>query len=100
MPVLTAAFHLLDPGSRGAAALRTFLERDGAMLWFFEITAVRRALELMARYADHPMELADASLAAAEQLRITRIFTLDRKDFSSYRARIGRSQRGFKVLSP
>jgi hypothetical protein len=54
----------------------------------------------MARYADHPMELADASLAAAEQLRITRIFTLDRKDFSSYRARIGRSQRGFKVLSP
>jgi predicted nucleic acid-binding protein len=100
-PVLTEAFHLLDPGSQGATALRAFLQRDGAVLWFMEIASLTRALELMERYADHPMDFADASLVtAAEQLRTTQIFTLDQNDFSSYRARIGRSHRGFKVLSP
>ncbi len=59
------------------------------------------AFELMERYADRPMDFADASLvAAAEQLRTTRIFTLDRNDFATYRARIGRAQRGFRILAP
>lgn len=99
--VLTEAFHLLDPGSQGAAALRSFLEKDGAVVWFFDRSALRRALELMTRYADHPMDFADASLVvAAERLRTTRIFTIDRNDFASYRARIGRSQRGFRILKP
>lgn len=100
-PVLTEAFHLLDPGSQGAAALRTFLQRDGVGVWFFDRDSLERALVLMERYADHPMDFADASLVtAAEQLRVTRIFTLDRNDFSTYRARIGRSQRGFSILAP
>jgi uncharacterized protein len=99
--VLTEAFHLLDPGSQGAAALRSFLEKGGAVVWFFDRPALRRALELMARYADHPMDFADASLVvAAERLRTTRIFTIDRNDFASYRARSGRSQRGFRILKP
>lgn len=99
-PVLTEAFHLLDPGSRGSTALREFLEGDGAVVWLFERSSLTRAFELMARYADHPMDFADASLvAAAEHLRTTRIFTLDRNDFTTYRARIGRSQRGFRIIS-
>jgi hypothetical protein len=98
-PVLTEAFHLLDPGSRGAAALRTFVRKDGVAVWFFESTSLHRALDLMERYADRPMDFADASLvAAAEQLRTTRVFTLDRNDFSAYRARIGRSHRGFRIV--
>ena len=41
--------------------------------------------ELMARYEDAPMDLADASLvAAAEALSLTRVFTLDRH-FYAYR---------------
>ncbi len=99
-PVLTEAFHLLDPRSRGAAALREFLQRDGAVVWFFEQTTLKRAFELMEAYSDHPMDFADASLVvAAEQLRTTRVFTLDRNDFATYRARIGRSQRGFKLVA-
>jgi predicted nucleic acid-binding protein len=40
----------------------------------------------MDEYDDHPMGFADASLvAAAEALRITKVFTLDRNDFATYR---------------
>jgi len=40
----------------------------------------------MRRYADLPMDLADATLVVlAERLRTPWIFTLDRRDFSVYR---------------
>jgi len=56
-------------------------------------------LELMDRYSDHPMDLADASLvAAAEALRSTTVFTLDRGDFAAYRARIGRTSKRFTIV--
>jgi hypothetical protein len=43
--------------------------------------------------------LADASLVvAAEQLKSTRVFTLDRADFLTYRARIGRTHRAFTLI--
>lgn len=42
----------------------------------------------MERYADHPMDLADASLVvAAEALGTRRVFTIDRRDFGTYRVR-------------
>ncbi|MBI2071924.1 MAG: hypothetical protein HYW06_01745 [Gemmatimonadetes bacterium] len=69
-------------------------------MWFLDRAALIRSFELMRRYADHPMDLADASLvAAAEALRTTSVFTMDRRDFASYRARIGRSWRRFEALS-
>lgn len=41
---------------------------------------------LMEKYKDKPMDLADASLvAAAEVLKVSKIFTLDRRDFEVYR---------------
>jgi predicted nucleic acid-binding protein len=53
-------------------------------------SAIDRSFQLMDQYADHPMDLADASLVvAAETLRTRKIFTLDRDDFSTYRIRIG-----------
>lgn len=46
---------------------------------------VRRMHDLMKKYRDLPMDLADATLVVlAERLGVTRIFTLDR-DFKSYR---------------
>jgi hypothetical protein len=99
VPVLTEAFHLLDPGSRGAEALREFVSAGGSEVWFFDEHSLTRAFELMSRYSDHPMDLADASLvAAAEMTRTTKIFTLDRNDFQTYRARFGKSSRSFKLL--
>jgi predicted nucleic acid-binding protein len=90
VPVLTEAFHMLSPTSAGADALRDFIGRAGARVWFFDRAALLRAFELMEQYADHPMDLADASLiAAAESLGTTQIFTIDRRDFQAYRIRRG-----------
>jgi hypothetical protein len=99
LPVLTEVFHLLDPASRGARAVREFVLARGLAVWFVTEPSLIRAFELMERYADHPMDLADASLVtAAETFRTTSVFTLDRDDFSSYRARIGRSFRRFTLV--
>jgi predicted nucleic acid-binding protein len=51
-----------------------------------------RMRELMRKYRDLPMDLADAALVTiAERERIGRIFTLARRDFEIYRpARLGR----------
>ena len=72
VPVLTEAFHMLSPGSRGAETLRDFVARRGAAVWFLDDAALLRAFELMEQYAEHPMDLADASLiVAAETLATT-----------------------------
>jgi predicted nucleic acid-binding protein len=63
-------------------------------------SAVQRAFELMEQYADHPMDLADASLlVAAEVLSAHRIFTIDRQDFATYRVRRGHRFESLQMLS-
>jgi len=100
VPVLTEAFHLLSPASRGAKALQQFVSQKGLGVWFLDPASLARCCELMDEYADHPMDLADASLvAAAESNRCTKVFTIDRSDFATYRARIGRTRRAFTVVS-
>ncbi len=90
IPVLTEAFHMLGPASRGSDALREFVAREGLTVWWFDRPALTRAFELMEGYADHPMDLADASLVvAAEATGARKVFTLDRGDFASYRVRRG-----------
>jgi predicted nucleic acid-binding protein len=52
----------------------------------------------MTKYSDLPMDFADASLVAvAERMGLSRVFTLDRSDFSVYR-RNGRSP--FEIIGP
>jgi len=97
--VLTEAFHMLDPESLGARRLREFILKGGCSLWFMDQPALARAFALMNRYADHPMDLADASLVtAAEALQTRKVFTLDRGDFSTYRIRQGHSSEGFEII--
>lgn len=53
--------------------------------------AVPRLAELLRKYADRPMDLADASMLwAAEQVMATQILTADRADFEIYRTKAGR----------
>ena len=99
VPVLTEVFHMLSPGSHGSARLRDFVLKGGMTVWFLDAPAVQRAFELMRRYSDHPMDLADASLVvAAEVLGIRRVFTLDRDDLSTYRARRGHLHEALEIL--
>ena len=85
-PAFTEAMYLLRFSWKGQDALWESTER-GSLL-FAELTAndCRRMRHLMRKYRDLPMDLADAALVAvAERERISRIFTLDRRDFEIYR---------------
>jgi predicted nucleic acid-binding protein len=86
-PAFTEAIYLLGQaaGWRGQEALWTMIKRDA--LTFAELDAALslRCAELMERYRDHPMDLADASLVAVAEARDLRtVFTLD-EHFRSYR---------------
>jgi predicted nucleic acid-binding protein len=99
-PVLTEAFHMLGPSSIGSDRLREFIEDDGLSVWFLDRASLKRAFELMELYADHPMDLADASLVvAAEALGTRKVFTIDRKDFETYRIRRGHRYYPVEIVS-
>jgi predicted nucleic acid-binding protein len=100
VPVLTEVFHMLGPDSMGSDGVRDFVQRGGLSVWFLDDISLTRAFELMEQYRDHPMDLADASLvAAAETLGARKVFTIDRKDFATYRVRRGHRGHPFDVLS-
>jgi predicted nucleic acid-binding protein len=72
------------------------LETAALMLAPLDPGDAPRMRELMEKYRDLPMDLADAALVrVAERESLTRIFTLDRRHFSIYRP--GRRRR-FAVL--
>ena len=90
VPVLTEAFRLLSPGGYGSDRLRDFIMQGGVSVWFMDRVSLERAFALMEQYADHLMDLADASLiVAAETLNTRRVFTIDRRDFGTYGIRRG-----------
>lgn len=98
--MLTEAFHILGPASIGSDRLREFIEQGGLSVWFLDRTTLTRAFELMELYADHPMDLADASLVtAAEALGTRRVFTIDRNDFETYRVRRGHRHQAIQIVS-
>jgi predicted nucleic acid-binding protein len=99
LPILTEAFHLLTPNSRGARGLMDFVADGGLGVWFQDDGNLSRAFELMQRYADVPMDFADASLlTAAEALNARKVFTIDRKDFAVYRVRHGHRHLALEIL--
>ena len=99
VPVLTEAFHMLGAATVGADRLREFVLKGGLSVWWFDPSTLARAFELMDTYADHPMDLADASLVvAAEMLGTRKVFTIDRKDFAAYRVRRGHRHYAVEVI--
>jgi len=87
-PVITEGMYLLDFSSDAQDALWWLLERDAVKILPLDATDVPRMRELMRKYRDLPMDLADAALVrTAERERISRVFTIDRRDFEVYRPR-------------
>ncbi len=85
-PVLTEAFYFLSGWDRGQSKLWEFVLSGGVHVREIPEDLHRRIYELLKKYSDNPMDLADASLVAiAEHHKINKIFTLDRKDFLRYR---------------
>ncbi|MDH5669502.1 MAG: PIN domain-containing protein [Nitrospira sp.] len=91
-PALTEAMYLLSFSWKAQEALWETIDRGVVNLLDVEGRDLVRIRELMKKYKDLPMDLADAALVAvAERERIRRIFTLDRRDFEVYRpAKLGR----------
>ena len=91
-PALTEAMYLLSFSWLAQKALWEWIETDTVKLLPLERDDAPRMKELMRKYRDLPMDLADAALVrVAERERIHSVVTLDRRDFTVYRAaRIGR----------
>ncbi len=86
-PAFTEAMYLLGraAGWHGQEPLWRMTLREDLLIAQPSASANKRAARLMERYADRPMDLADATLVAlAEERRLKRIFTLD-VDFHIYR---------------
>ncbi|MEW5746959.1 MAG: PIN domain-containing protein [Nitrospirota bacterium] len=87
-PVLTEAFYLLGDWHKGQRELWDFVIAGGLDLYDIPASDCGRLKELMGKYFDKPMDLADATLVLiAEVKRIRTIFTLDKSDFSIYHPR-------------
>jgi predicted nucleic acid-binding protein len=85
-PVLTECFYLLNFSWEVQDSLWVFLQRGGVGFYPHEKELLTPSRALMKQYRDLPMDLADATLVAlADALDVSRIFTLDHKDFSIYR---------------
>ena len=84
--------YLLAFSWKAQEALWEMLDRGVIVLLPLGNEEVSRMRELMKKYKDLPMDLADAALVAvAEREKIRQIFTLDRRDFQVYRpAKLGR----------
>lgn len=94
--VLAELFHLVGDDAREVAAAWRFL-RSGAVTVAPIVDVDLPALEgLMARYRDHPMDFADATLVhLGNRLSLHTVFTVDHRDFETYRLDRGRR---FRVL--
>ena len=96
-PAFTEAIYLV--GSAGGwpaqESVWKLVDRGDLQLAELDKSLRQRTRDLMAKYSDVPMDLADASLVAvAESLNLRRIFSLD-SDFHIYRLK---NRRALEVL--
>jgi predicted nucleic acid-binding protein len=97
-PVMTETCHLVANRLNAQAAETFVTSAAHGAFEIFELTAAHlpRVVELMRRYQQLPMDLADASLVIlAEHLGSGRILSTDRRDFGAYR---WKERRPFKNL--
>jgi predicted nucleic acid-binding protein len=85
-PAFTEDMYLLRPSAEAQRTLWSMIEANGLRLIELGQQDCPRMCELMWKYRDLPMDLADAALVrVAERERCRRIFTIDRRDFQVYR---------------
>lgn len=85
-PAVTEAMYVLQKLPSGQEAVWEMLERRAVRLLPLTEDDVPRIRELMRKYRNRPMDMADAALVrVAEREGVRRILTVDRKDFEVYR---------------
>ena len=84
-PVITEAFYMLGYDVRAQLALLKWIERGALEIHQIPQELIGRIAQLTEKYADIPMDLADATLVVtAETLGIREIMTID-SHFNAYR---------------
>jgi predicted nucleic acid-binding protein len=94
--VLTEAFHFAVERGNFRQAIWNFVHSTRVSISPVTDADLPAIEMLMARYADRPMDFADATLVhVAEREGINTVFTVDHSDFETYR--IGRGAK-FRIL--
>lgn len=85
-PAFTEAMYLLGASDRSQDALWGIMASGALDYAAVGLADLPRLRELMRRYRDQPMDLADAALVhVAAREGIHRVFTFDRRHFEVYR---------------
>ena len=88
--VVTEATHLVARGGAPAALPLEFLLSVGIPIIALEAPGHQHAVRLMHRYANVPMDYADATLVVvADALKLSAVLTTDRRGFRAYRRASG-----------
>ena len=91
-PVLTEVIHLPGPSFAMQRPALEFILRGGAEVVSQTRQSLQRALQLMEKYRDVPMDFVDATLVTlAEERSIAEVFSLDRRGFMTYRIHTGKT---------
>ena len=94
--VLTEVIYLLNFSLKAQQAALDFVIRGVVTLVPSDLHSLHLARSRMEKYADLPMDFADATLVClAEESGISNIATLDHKDFSIYRTT---GNQAFRIL--
>ena len=94
--VLTELFHLVGDSRHEMEAAWKFIRSGAIVLATIEDSELPHLHALMVRYADRPMDFADASLVyLAKRDGLSTVFTVDHADFDTYRIE---GRRRFRVL--
>ncbi len=93
--VVTEAMYFVTEVREGPTLLLEFLESTGTVVFdYCQPGPLRQAVSLMDKYADLPMDFADATLVLlAESTGATEILTLDRRGFKVFRTPGGKAFR-------
>jgi predicted nucleic acid-binding protein len=96
--VLTELFHLVYGSSHEMEIAWKFLRSGAVRLIAIDDSELPEIRTLMSRYADRPMDFADATLVyLARREGLNTVFTVDHSDFNTYRIE-GRKR--FRLIPP
>jgi predicted nucleic acid-binding protein len=97
--VITEAMHFLSDVNGGPMTLAELVVASGTRIAESTQPAhILAAAQLMEKYADTPMDFADATLVlTADDLDVIEVLTLDRRGFSTYRTS---KRRSFRLVLP
>jgi predicted nucleic acid-binding protein len=89
--VVTEACYMVARGGARAALVIEFLLEAQIPVLALDGEMLRHAAQLMDRYANIPMDYADAALVTiADGLDLTTALTIDRRGFRAYRTGLGK----------